>query len=118
MKIFAWIIVAFIAVAAAVYVLIPTALSYHDAATRDRLLGMVSYELPPDASLKEMDQFMKRHTVRYALDGGETFEYVGFVKQSSFDRILADRQVQLILKIDRNTKTFDAAEVRVYYTFL
>jgi len=97
-------------------VALPPAMSKYDSATKDRVLSMVARELPPNATMAEVDVFMRRHTVRYAFDDQRVFEYSGYLPQTGLDRILADREVELILKVNRGSKTFKSAEVIIYYT--
>lgn len=94
----------------------PLAMSSYDSRTKKRVLGMIARELPHNASMEEMDGFMRMHTTRYGLIEYRRTEYAGFLPQSAIDRILADRAVQIILKVDRKTRTLDGAEVRIYYT--
>lgn len=95
---------------------VPRMMSYHDSETRSVLLGMVARELPHDASMAQMAEFMQRHTARFAIDQDDQLQYAGFMPQSRLDRFLADRKVQIVLKINRASRTFENAEVRVYYT--
>lgn len=102
----------------AVFVLaLPTALSYYDSATNKAFLHVTAQELPPRASIKEMDEFMRRHTTRYAFDDRYHHEYSGFLRQTKLDRFLFDRKVQVVLKVNED-QTLKNAEVRVFYTGL
>ena len=96
---------------------LPTALSYYDGHTRTALLGLAARELPPHASLREMTEFMRRHTARYSLDQTYQHEYTGIVAQTKVDKILFDRKVQVVLKVAED-KTYLYADVRVFYTAL
>jgi len=107
-------------VAAAVVLLdiaIATALSYYDSHTRKTLLALAAQELPTRASIADMEQFMRLHTARFALDDKYHHEYAGIVPQTRLDRLLFDRKVQVVLKL-KEDRTFQSAEVRVYYTAL
>ncbi|HVI05060.1 MAG TPA: hypothetical protein VM711_03085 [Sphingomicrobium sp.] len=107
-----------IGLAGVLYLGIPTWLSRYDAATKKHVLQMVSEELPPHASQAQMDDFMRRHTAgRYDFDS-DNFEFAGFMPQSKVDEFLMDRDVQVVLKVNRGTKTFKSAEVETLYTFL
>ena len=92
-------------------------LSYYDAKTRQRLVLVADQELRPHASNQEMLEFLRRHTTRYAFDAMYQHEYAGFVPQTRLDRMLFDRKVQVVLKVDQSG-TFMNAEARVYYTGL
>jgi hypothetical protein len=91
-------------------------MSHHDSETQRDLLRVVARELPRGASMGQMTEFMQRHTSRFALDQDDQLQYAGFVPQSRLDRFLSDRKVQIVLKINRASRTFENAEVRVYYT--
>ncbi len=109
-----------LAVVAAIIVLdivLSSALSYYDAQTREQLLLLTGHELRPHADSEEMVKFMRRYTARYAFDEKYNHEYAGFVPQTRLDRMLFDRRVQLVLKVDRSGN-FTNAEARVYYTGL
>jgi len=97
-------------------VLLPGMMSYHDSITQRTLLRTVARELSRNASMAEMTEFMQRHTVRFAVNQDDQLEYAGFVHQSELDRFLGDRKVQIILELNRNSKTFQRAAVRIYYT--
>jgi hypothetical protein len=103
-------------VVALVIISFPRMMSYHDSKTRSVLLGMVGRELPHHASMAQMGEFMRRHTARFALDQDDQLRYAGFMPQSRLDRFLADRKVQIILEINKTNRTFENADVRVYYT--
>jgi hypothetical protein len=94
----------------------PMVTSYADSETRRSLLRMVARELPRDASTAEMAQFMQRHTTAYVLDQDPHFEYGAFVPHTAFDGFLGDRKVEIILIISRDTKTFQRADMRIFYT--
>lgn len=94
----------------------PMVMSHHDSETQRDLLRVVARELPRGASMGQMTEFMQRHTSRFALDQDDQLQYAGFVPQSRLDRFLSDRKVQIVLKINRASRTFENAEVRVYYT--
>jgi len=111
------ILLALIAVIIVLDIAFSSALSYYDANTRQRLVLMADLELRPHASSEAMAQFMRRHTTRYALDMTYHHEYAGFVPQTRLDRLLFDRKVQVVLKLNQNN-TFMSAEARVYYTGL
>jgi hypothetical protein len=98
-------------------VALPTGLSHYDSITKKAFLNVAAQELPPRASIKEMDEFMRRHTARYAFDDRYHHEYSGFLPQTKGDRFLFDRKVQVVLKVNEN-QTFQYAEVRVFYTGL
>jgi hypothetical protein len=92
-------------------------LSRYDAATKKEWLYRVGQELPPRASMREMDAFMQQHTTGYDLDTS-TMELGGFLPQSRLDRILMNRKVGIYLKVGIVTTTFKQARIEVYYTFL
>lgn len=96
---------------------VPSAISYYDSRTTKALLREATQELPPRASNKEMLEFMQRHTARYALDDEFNHEYAGIVAQTSLDKALFDRKVQIVLKLNSD-RTFKRAEVRIFYTGL
>ena len=90
---------------------------YDDHARQD-VLRLVAAEVPPHASMIQMEQFMMRHAPgRYAYDDIDG-QWQGLLPQSSFDRAFFDRKVGVYLKVDKTTGTFRRAEVQVYYTFL
>lgn len=97
-------------------VVVPVGLSYYDSVTKQKVLRMIAAELPVGASMAQMDEFMNRHTARYAFNEYPRMEYAGFLPQSSLDRVLADRAVQVALEVNKGTKTFARADVRIYYT--
>ena len=45
-----------------------SALDYFDTQTKKALLWVTAQELPPHASIREIDEFMRRHAARYAFD--------------------------------------------------
>lgn len=110
------VVLAVAAVAILVILLLPTVTYYHDSQTRGRLLQIVARELPPNASMAEMAKFMHRHTTNSGLDEAAQLEYGGFVPQTTFDRFWGDRKVKIILIVNRDTKTFQRAEVQIFYT--
>ena len=83
-------------------------------------MPMVSAELPPHASMGQMQEFMSRHAAkgRYAFDGEFKNQWDGILPQSALDKAILDRQVGVYLNVDPRTRTFRSAEVQVYYTFL
>ena len=110
----------FLALVATIIVLniaVVTACSYYDAHTRKVLLREAAQELPSRASSGEMAEFMRRHTTGYSFDEKYHHEYIGIAPQTSLDRFLFDRKVQVVLKVNED-KTFLNAEVRIFYTFL
>lgn len=110
------VVLALIAVAIVVILLLPTVTYYHDSQTRGQLLHMIARELPPNASMADMAKFMQRHTTNSGLDEAAQLEYGGFVPQTAFDRFWGDRKVKIVLIVDRDTKTFQRAEVQIFYT--
>lgn len=96
----------------------PMVASYADSHTRKSVLLMIARELPRDASMTEMAQFMQRHTTKYVLDQDSRLEYAGFVPATALDRFLGDRKVEIILIINTDTKTLQRAEVQIFYTGL
>jgi hypothetical protein len=90
-------------------------LRYYDSRTKQNWLLVVAQELPPDSSANRMVDFMQKHTARYAVSEGRNLEYRGIVPQTSADKFLLDRKVQLVLRTSEN-HTFLNADVRVYYT--
>jgi hypothetical protein len=116
-KVFLAIVVAGVASIVVLAIALPSGLSYYDSATSKAFLRVAAQELPPRASIGEMDEFMRRHTTRYAFDDRHHHDYSGFLPQTKLDRILFDRKVQVVLIVSEN-QTFQNAEVRVYYTGL
>lgn len=110
------VVLALTAVAILVILLLPTVTYYHDSETRGKLLHMVARELPPDASMADMAKFMQRHTANSGLDEAAQLEYAGFVPQTTFDRFWGDRKIKIILIVNRDTRTFQRAEVQIFYT--
>lgn len=110
------IFLALVVVGAIVILLVPTVTYYHDSATRTTILRTVARELPHNASITEMAKFMQRHTTNAGLDEADQLEYGGFVPQTAFDRFWGDRKVKIILVVNRYTKTFQRAEVQIFYT--
>jgi len=96
---------------------LPTGLSYYDSATRKTILRVIAQEVPPRASMREMEEFMRRHTTRYAFDGQHHHDFGGFLPQTKLDSVLFDRKVQVVLNVNED-QTFLSADVRVYYTWL
>jgi hypothetical protein len=94
-----------------------TVCSYHDAWTKQQLLKVVARELPPQASAGEMEDFMRRHTVRYASPSERQHEYGAFIRQTTLDQLLLDRDVKIVLKVSE-ADTLQGADVEVFYTFL
>jgi hypothetical protein len=98
---------------------VANALAYYDLRTEKKVYGLIERELPQHASMNVMDAFMKRHTGNlYSLDEKYNFEFVGMFPQTDIDRILFDRRVEIVLKIDRKTNTLQRSDVEVTYTFL
>ncbi len=98
--------------AASIVVLVialPTGLYYYDSATRKAFVRVAAQELPPHASIREMDEFMRPHTTRYAFDDQYHHDYSGFLPQTKLDRFLFDRKVQVVLKVNED-QTFQNAE--------
>lgn len=118
MKMFSRILLTSLLVLVILYIVIPMALSNYDSNSRHRLLMLISRELPQQASIREMDDFMRNWTVSYSLEQNYAFQFGGFLRQTVADRILFDRKVQIILHVNRKTKRFQRADVRIYYTFL
>lgn len=112
-KVLLSILIAFVAF----YLLVVVGLSLYDASVKKKVLRIVTAELSPNATIQEMDAFMRRHTVRYALDQYNS-EFSGFLQQNAADKYLADRQVGIVLKVNRDSKTLQQADVQVSYTFL
>lgn len=110
------VVLAVSAAAILVVLLLPAVTYYHDSATRGKLLDMIARELPPNASMAEMAKFMQHHTRDSGLDEAAQLEYGGFVPQTVFDRFWGDRKVKIILIINGDTKTFQRAEVQIFYT--
>ena len=96
---------------------LPISLHFYDSATKKALLHLVAQQLLPHASMLDMQDFMRRHTVRYAFNDLNGHDYAGFLQQSNLDRILFDRAVQIVLYVNED-QTFRSADVRVYYTWL
>jgi hypothetical protein len=95
---------------------VAAALWYRDFSTRRGLLLAITKELPPNASMAQMDRFMRKHTQTYGVvDDDYASEFGGFARQTKID-VLFDRKVSVILQFDRETKTFQRADVRVEYT--
>ncbi len=102
-------------IAFVLYVAIATGLSQYDAATRKSVLQMAADELPSHASFAQVDGFMRRHTDSYDFDP-DSDELAGFLPQSKADAFLMHRHVQVVLKVNRGSKTFKSAEVQTFYT--
>lgn len=111
------VVLTLVAVTVAVLGAVPTSLSYYDRQTRTEVLGLAAQELPPHASVREMTEFMRRHTARFSLDETYKREYTGIVAQSKVDKLLFDRKVQVVLKVAED-HTYQSADVRVFYTAL
>jgi hypothetical protein len=92
-----------------------TALSIRDSFTQRSVLGVIASELSVGASQDQMTDFLRRHTSRFALDDVYRHEYGGFVRQTALDKLLFDRQVQIVLKLNADG-SMKEAEVWVYYT--
>ena len=91
--------------------------SYDDQA-RKNVLRLVAAEVPPHASMVQMEQFMMQHAPgRYSYDEFSD-QWQGLLPQSRFDRAFFDRQVGVYLKVDKRTGTFRGADAQVFYTFL
>jgi hypothetical protein len=118
MKIFTRSLLVAISVIVISYIVGGAVLSVYDSRTRRGLLDVVSRELPSDASMSQMDTFMRRHTVRYDLDKKYNSEFEGILAQTSLDKALFDRKISLTLRFDARRETFTTASVRIYYTFL
>ncbi len=91
------------------------ALSSYDYSARQKVLRKVAVEVPPHASMKQMEQFMMGH-----MRGGYSYDDIngqwqGLLPQSSLDRTIF-RQVGVHLKVDKKTGTFREANAKVYYT--
>ena len=71
-------------------VVLPQLLGYHDRKARKEILDMVARELPVGAPERDMEQFMRRHTSRFALDDRFHREFDGIVLQSTLDKNLFD----------------------------
>jgi hypothetical protein len=97
-------------------IFLPIGLSYYDSATRKALLRVVAQEVSPRASVEEMEDFLQRHTIRYAFDQYH-HNYSGFLPQTKLDKALFDRKVQVVLNLNEH-QAFQSANVRVYYTWL
>ena len=108
----------FLGCVAFLYVALVVGLSAYDGGTRRHLVNLAAKELPPRASISETDDFMRRHTHRYAVDDTFNFQFGGFVEQYTVDKLLFNRQVSIVLKFNRTTKKYDSCEVEVFYTFL
>jgi hypothetical protein len=108
---------AIIAMVVAIDISLSSAWKYYDLRTRSALLSVVAQELPPHASNEEMEKFMQQHTARYAFDNEYYHQYQGILPQTTFDKFLFDRKVQLVLKVNENL-TLRNAEVHIFYTFL
>jgi hypothetical protein len=113
------ILLVLLALGIVVILLVPTMTYYHDSTTRTKILHMVARELPSNASMAEMAVFMQRHTTNSVVDdAGGQLEYGGFVPQTASDRFWGDRKVEIILVINRDTKTLQRAQVQIFYTGL
>ncbi len=94
------------------------ALSSYDNSTRQKVLQIVAVEVPPHASMKQMERFMMRHTPgRYSYDRFNG-QWQGLLPQSRLDRTIFFRQVGVHLKVDERTRTFREASAEIYYTSL
>lgn len=96
---------------------LPIGLHYYDLEAKKALLRVVAQQLSPRSSMSDMQEFMRRHTTRYAFDDLYGHNYSGFLPQTSLDRFLFDRAVQIVLYVNAD-QTFRSADVRVYYTWL
>ena len=94
------------------------ALSSYDDSARQKVLRKVAVEVPPHASMKQMEQFMMGHMPgRYSYDDING-QWQGLLPQSSLDRTILNRQVGVHLKVDKGTGTFREANAKIFYTFL
>jgi hypothetical protein len=92
-------------------------LPLRDSYARRNLLGVITSELRVGASQDQMTDFLRRHTSRFALDDVYRHEYGGYVPQTALDRILFDRQVQIVFKLNADG-SMKEAHVWVFYTAL
>jgi hypothetical protein len=96
-----------------------SSLAYYDLSTEKNVYRVIQRELPAHASMDMMNNFMKRHAGSvYNLDEEYDPEFVGMLPQTTTDRILFDRRVEITLKFDRKNKTLQRSAVAVTYTFL
>jgi hypothetical protein len=100
------------------YAALITSLRAHDQHTKLVLSRLIAKEVPPHASVGLVEAFMTKQTASYALDDQQAFEYTGFVPQSGLDKLLMNRKVRIVLKMNPLTKQFSAAEIQIFYTFL
>lgn len=114
---FIWAVATVALMVVALYVAVPSMLSYYDYHTKQRLLQVVAQELPPGASMTQMTDFMRKHSGRFSLDEKYHHEYDGILNQSRIDKLLFNRKVQIVLKVSR-AGTLEGADVRIYYTAL
>lgn len=106
-----------IALLACAGVALVAVLSIRDSYAQRRLLGVIASEVKVGASKDEMTDFLRRHTSRFALDDVYRQEYGGFVPQTMLDKMLFDRQVQIVFKLDADG-SMKEAEVWILYTAL
>lgn len=99
------------------FVALPIGLNYYDSVTKKKLLDVAGEELPPRASMGKMEEFMRRHTTRFAFDDQYHHQFIGFIPQTELDRFLFDRKVQLVLNVTED-QVFKSAGVQVFYTAL
>jgi hypothetical protein len=88
-----------------------------DSQTRRELMALVNREIAVGSSKEQMTSFLRKHTVRFALD--ETFkqEFGGFVSQSRLDQMLFNRKVQILFKLSPEG-TMQEAQIWVFYSAL
>ncbi|HEY6457985.1 MAG TPA: hypothetical protein VIY90_22130 [Steroidobacteraceae bacterium] len=101
----------------ALAIAVTSSLSYYDSRSREALVGTAMRELRPHATVKEMAAFMEKYTVRSYLDRKYHHEYGGFIPQTRLDRLLLNRKLQIVLRVDDHD-TFIGADARVFYTGL
>jgi hypothetical protein len=93
------------------------ALSLRDRNVQRSLLTVIASELKVGASRDEMTAFLRKHTSRFALDEVYRHEYGGFVPQTPLDRLLFDRKVQIVFKLNVDG-SMKEAQVWIFYTAL
>jgi hypothetical protein len=107
----------FLSAIVVLYLSLALGLPYYDRNARQKALQIVAAELPRQASMAQMQQFMDRHTTGYDFDKFN-YQLGGFLPQSRVDKVLFGRKVGIYLKVDGKAQTLRSADVEIYYTFL
>jgi len=89
----------------------------YDYGTKVAVLSSIKEELPAGASSDQMRHFLERHTARFSMNDSYRPQVGGFAPQTTLDKWLFDRSVQILLNVDSQHR-FAYAEANVDYTFL